>query len=204
MNNYKSQLAINSALVEYYDDSSDWMIEEMPYIVAHMGPDAIRMLTLMLQNSVVDPYIRNGMARALIMIIIKNPETKQQIIQIIKETAQKESDKTIRMFIVNPLLDLRDPDLYQYLKDFIQTGFIADDFCDLEWLDVVHDGNDYRNNDITPRDPLDIFSCNSENFYQKTNNPPPPEPYNPKSIGRNDACPCGSGKKYKKCCMRKI
>jgi uncharacterized protein YecA (UPF0149 family) len=23
------------------------------------------------------------------------------------------------------------------------------------------------------------------------------------SVGRNDACPCGSGKKYKKCCMGK-
>jgi uncharacterized protein YecA (UPF0149 family) len=22
-------------------------------------------------------------------------------------------------------------------------------------------------------------------------------------IGRNDACPCGSGKKYKQCCLRK-
>jgi uncharacterized protein YecA (UPF0149 family) len=22
-------------------------------------------------------------------------------------------------------------------------------------------------------------------------------------IGRNDACPCGSGKKYKKCCLGK-
>ena len=25
----------------------------------------------------------------------------------------------------------------------------------------------------------------------------------PKEIGRNDPCPCGSGKKYKKCCMIK-
>ena len=22
-------------------------------------------------------------------------------------------------------------------------------------------------------------------------------------VGRNDPCPCGSGKKYKKCCLRK-
>ncbi|MCB9338662.1 MAG: SEC-C domain-containing protein [Lewinellaceae bacterium] len=22
-------------------------------------------------------------------------------------------------------------------------------------------------------------------------------------VGRNDPCPCGSGKKYKKCCMNK-
>jgi uncharacterized protein len=26
----------------------------------------------------------------------------------------------------------------------------------------------------------------------------PPE--KPKTVGRNDPCPCGSGKKYKKCC----
>lgn len=25
-------------------------------------------------------------------------------------------------------------------------------------------------------------------------------PFVPKKIGRNDPCPCGSGKKYKKCC----
>ena len=25
-----------------------------------------------------------------------------------------------------------------------------------------------------------------------------------KDIGRNDSCPCGSGKKYKKCCLGKV
>lgn len=26
----------------------------------------------------------------------------------------------------------------------------------------------------------------------------------PGAVGRNDICPCGSGKKYKKCCMIKM
>ena len=31
--------------------------------------------------------------------------------------------------------------------------------------------------------------------------PPPVEPIHAdKNVGRNDPCPCGSGKKYKKCC----
>ncbi len=32
--------------------------------------------------------------------------------------------------------------------------------------------------------------------------PPPVQPIHKdeKEIGRNDPCPCGSGKKYKKCC----
>jgi len=30
-----------------------------------------------------------------------------------------------------------------------------------------------------------------------------PLPGGHKKIGRNDSCPCGSGKKYKKCCCRR-
>ncbi len=38
--------------------------------------------------------------------------------------------------------------------------------------------------------------------------PPPPRPLTPfmktdRKVGRNDLCPCGSGKKFKKCCMNK-
>jgi len=28
----------------------------------------------------------------------------------------------------------------------------------------------------------------------------PPQPVLSEKVGRNDSCPCGSGKKYKKCC----
>lgn len=30
---------------------------------------------------------------------------------------------------------------------------------------------------------------------------PKPEPVRKAAAGRNDPCPCGSGKKYKKCCL---
>jgi uncharacterized protein YecA (UPF0149 family) len=35
--------------------------------------------------------------------------------------------------------------------------------------------------------------------------PPPVEPIHRASaeIGRNDPCPCGSGKKFKQCCLKK-
>lgn len=57
-----------------------------------------------------------------------------------------------------------------------------------------------------PRWELRGFS--SQEFYEKFEkpkmNPLPSEPFNPmnfvpKNIGRNDSCPCGSGKKYKNC-----
>ena len=30
-----------------------------------------------------------------------------------------------------------------------------------------------------------------------------PEPARRKKVGRNDPCPCGSGRKYKHCCLRR-
>ncbi|NLW11853.1 MAG: hypothetical protein GX028_07555 [Clostridiaceae bacterium] len=63
----------------------------------------------------------------------------------------------------------------------------------------------WENNGFTPRE---IF-----NKYEKHNMKPLPRgPFDPdatnvidmitrKKIGRNDPCPCGSGKKFKKCCL---
>jgi preprotein translocase subunit SecA len=39
-------------------------------------------------------------------------------------------------------------------------------------------------------------------IFMNRGDEPPPEQEKGKKIGRNDPCPCGSGKKYKKCCGR--
>lgn len=41
-----------------------------------------------------------------------------------------------------------------------------------------------------------------EKSERKTPHPLPPEQAKAKEVGRNDPCPCGSGKKHKKCCGR--
>jgi uncharacterized protein YecA (UPF0149 family) len=43
---------------------------------------------------------------------------------------------------------------------------------------------------------LEVFDQDEEEFA-----PPPPVENKFKTVGRNDPCPCGSGKKYKKCCL---
>jgi Protein of unknown function (DUF1186)/SEC-C motif len=59
---------------------------------------------------------------------------------------------------------------------------------------------------------LSTWYCFSEKYKQareRTRNAPPPSLFPPsepvknplRGVGRNDPCPCGSGKKYKKCCL---
>jgi preprotein translocase subunit SecA len=61
----------------------------------------------------------------------------------------------------------------------------------------------WENNGYTPHE---IF----EKFERPNLRSLPDKPYDfnetvvkKKKIGRNDPCPCGSGKKYKKCCLGK-
>jgi len=54
---------------------------------------------------------------------------------------------------------------------------------------------EFRHDDVTPMSRMSSASRETEDFE-------PPEQYKREApkVGRNDPCPCGSGKKYKKCC----
>ena len=43
---------------------------------------------------------------------------------------------------------------------------------------------------------LEVFDVDEEDFA-----PPAPAENKFRNVGRNDPCPCGSGKKFKKCCL---
>ncbi len=88
------------------------------------------------------------------------------------------------------------------IKDFNQAQELSHLITEL-----INNTRIWENNGHTPRE---IF----EQFEKPNLKPLPKNPYNTsspnltvvrggKKIGRNDPCPCGSGKKYKNCCFNK-
>ncbi len=55
----------------------------------------------------------------------------------------------------------------------------------------------------TSQMPLDVQDTSSTRRFDDVKSPSPATVRSQKGPGRNDPCPCGSGKKYKQCCMRK-
>ena len=53
--------------------------------------------------------------------------------------------------------------------------------------------------DFVPPSYPHVSNDDSEEDEEEDEEPEPP----PKRVGRNDPCPCGSGKKFKKCCLHK-
>jgi hypothetical protein len=71
---------------------------------------------------------------------------------------------------------------------------ITDAVAEMEWWDSFHPEDSQPKMRPGLGEPAPPFASNFSGY-----NPTLPYVREPK-IGRNDACPCGSGKKYKKCC----
>ena len=48
----------------------------------------------------------------------------------------------------------------------------------------------------------DHSNCGHDHSHDHHHHHHTTEPIRVSKIGRNDVCPCGSGKKYKKCCLQ--
>jgi uncharacterized protein YecA (UPF0149 family) len=79
------------------------------------------------------------------------------------------------------------PASYQRFTD-VGLGYIDDIAAAFDWMDEASDGDVGYDDDLDPLPPLDYVPS-----------PPVINPY--RDVGRNDPCPCGSGKKAKKCCL---
>ena len=198
INNAESREAIRTALLNYHEYTADWITDDASQMLAHMGVDAIEMLTSIIQDSEVDKFVRDTVARALIMIAKVHPESKDGIVQSIKDVARSEPDVETRSLIIDALLDLKDPDLYEYLRDAVETGFVDAMMYDVSTLDDVYDGN-LPSSTAVQIDPLDIFAYRGNSSLWFYSSDPP---FIISNAGRNDSCPCGSGKKFKKCCLK--
>ena len=65
-----------------------------------------------------------------------------------------------------------------------------------EALEAIHRATLVETSDIPPIEPPKSITYNTPEAALN-----PPAATAPQKAGRNDECPCGSGRKYKKCCM---
>ena len=205
-------LAVNTAILDRHGDTGDWLLEEAPHVLARMGPGAVPATAALMRHACTDAYVRVAAAEALVITALRHQDAKPGIVASIRDAAQREADADMRMMLVDSLLNLRDPDLYGYLRDAVETGFISSDYYDVPTLDDVYEGRLPPSTTSSPVELLRIFSYHPGYRY----GPGGPvdrfddllvrrlvDAGHDRKTGRNEPCPCGSGKKYKKCCMPK-
>ena len=210
--------AFINSVKEYYDDTADWITNDMPAILANFGIEAFDNVRELLLDKEVDHFVRADAARALFLISEKYPEAREKSIKTLRDAISSENDEVARSCFMYELVHFKDHDSLPFIEFYFKNDMIDNGLMDLgDALDYYYgNGSDFNSlSNTMAKDSLDIFKDSPDNFYRNRNQGKYiiSKKSNPqlttknmlkKEVGRNDPCPCGSGKKYKKCCLKII
>ncbi|SCU77877.1 SEC-C motif domain containing protein [Cupriavidus necator] len=190
--------ALVSLLRRIDDDFDDWIATELPCVFSQMGGQSVDVLAPFAADGHNGSYARGGACRAMGEVASGHPEQRGRCLQILMTLLRsfEDNEQTLNTEIVSVLLVLsaaESIDLIReaYAKDCVDLDCVGD-------LEDVEIALGLRTERATAPKRGEFFQRLLElsNHQEATR----PHTAGPKT-GRNDPCPCGSGKKYKKCCL---
>jgi hypothetical protein len=192
LGNLRAAEAVQPLLKRFdLDKEDEWAQEDIPKALAMIGQPAFRPMAQYLADEKNPMYSRTSMAEGLVAMAKQHPELRQDCINRIERslTHYAKNDPSFNGLIISDLVELKAleamPVIQQAFQDDCVDVTIRGDLEDVE-IDFG-----LREKRSTPR----RFTL-ADYFV-----PEKKKKGSHRKIGRNDPCPCYSGKKYKKCCM---
>jgi hypothetical protein len=180
-------------------EDDDWAMEDLPEVYGNIGPAALPALARYLRDDSRRDFPRLVAAEAVGTIGTEHPDARSECVELLVSLLRRAEDlpPNVNGFIVAELVDLRAFEAVDVVREAYRRGavdlMIIGDFQDFEialGLRQQRSGTSrYRGDAASLPDTPAAWSPS-----------PPPRA----RAGRNDLCPCGSGIKYKKCCLKKM
>lgn len=181
------------------EDLGDILTEEPTALLFAFGEGVIGKLKEFSADETLEPFTRGTSVTALVLLAKKFPsranEVKEHLVKLLNTT----KDRTAASLIADDLATFHDPSLLREIERAFKEGRM-DDFT--RWNDIEDAFNDVGGTleEFFLKEPLYFFSSgNIKNLHALCY--PSRKKKTAKKAGRNEPCPCGSGKKYKKCCI---
>ncbi len=216
------------ALLDYFRLELSWedmVAEDGMQVLGRLDPEAIDPIIGYIGEQERDPILRWVAAGGLVNIGYFHPEERERITDFLKIAlgdTNKKNNPELTGGLVSAAACIDDPHLQKQIDLAFERGavdrtIINEDDVELIRISVAPWADHMPENDLMYYFSESFFTVSKAQIEKRRSlrekktlaDPEPhffyqgPEPYrreNPK-IGRNDPCPCGSGKKYKKCCL---
>ena len=207
-------------LFQRANDSDDWVMSDLPEALALIGAPAIEPVANYLADTTHGEWARVTAADALGHIGQAHPDLRADCVARLAKQLEKFADQpeTVNTFVISALWDLRAVEAMPVIERAFASGRVDESVNgDLEDVQIHFSLKTQREH---PRKPNRLAKMSGEiagmsdklHALEKENADlreilddltfgQEPQPYlAPAKTGRNDPCPCGSGKKYKTCC----
>ena len=208
----------------------DALTEGTSRVIAGVCDGDLQPIFEMIADPAADEFVRCQMIDALVLIARDRPETQPEVADYLEQFFAADLDKPETLWgswafaVANLGLEHLEPQVQQaFAQEWISPDEADFDFFQQQLREAVTGGESSwyqssRNGRLIESaiDDLSGWYCFSEQFMQDQASGIGAEAHEdswydffgetferdvPK-VGRNDPCPCGSGKKFKKCCLQ--
>ncbi|MEO5347088.1 MAG: SEC-C metal-binding domain-containing protein [Magnetococcus sp. YQC-9] len=179
------------------DEFDDWLMDELPLVCGMIGHSAIVPMVEVLDMD-VPSACRNLVPTALGEIGKRHPGYRAECIQVLTRQLEQHqtNDPEFNAFLIQGLEQLRAVESLEQIRQAYDRKCVDVNIMgDLEDVEILFGVREKR---TTPRPRYTLFA--NALRHQGSLLVAESVVRAPK-IGRNDPCPCGSGQKYKKCCL---
>ena len=208
---------------DYYDEIFGDIFTEAGWIpLLKLGKNRLDLLADYLTLPGTYTYFRATVSEALEQVWLHFPDKRLEVEYIIRDLLDylieatpddNVIDSDFNGFLISGILHLNLVQFLPQTKKLYEKGYVSTSICGT-FEDVERDIKDDIRRPPQKRDlkntkelynQLSTIMGESPSRFDADPFEPKIQPvvHTSKKIGRNDPCPCGSGKKYKKCCLHK-
>jgi hypothetical protein len=188
-------------------EDDDWIPEELPKVFSMIGPEALPTLQAFLADDDVEESRRLSVPQCVVRMAEDHPDARDACLEVLVRQLQKfeTNGPELNGFLIASLIDLDAASAIGLIREAFAQDHVDLSICgDVEDAEMVLG---LRTSRSTPPPPLHHFGSALEldslaDLYDDSL--PELSQRRAAKVGRNDPCPCGSGKKFKKCCLNKL
>lgn len=209
--------------VDYEDVTGDFYLEDLPQALASVCHNDLSLIKQSIENKKLDQWVRGSFLRSLLVLVANNRRSREEIMDYFHSLFHGKIERT-PSHVWNSLVlcscSLQPKEVFNDIKNAFNEGLVDPVFLDMndvnnymkhDWGELLLDlQNDPHHSLITDTvREMEWWSCFKDEKQEKLREKElrklridlgKKTQRKKKKIGRNDLCPCGSGKKYKKCC----
>jgi hypothetical protein len=195
------------------DTTGDLVTEYLDRILASVCRNDVEPIKRMIEDSAVNEFVRSACLRTLTILVLEEELSRAQVVDYFRSLFNgklaREPD-FIWSALVVACCDLYPQELLQEIERAYDDGLVDSFHVRMEDVqDTLAEGQDeVLQRSKQHREGLIEDTVAEMNWWAcfEADTDAPTTAKQPsvkeKKIGRNDPCPCGSGKKYKKCCLQ--
>lgn len=185
--------------------TGDVVTEDLENILASVSCGDVSLIQALAENESVNEYARAAALEALLCLVVAGEIRREEVIEYYKSLFHSAGREPSLFWdvLVSCCADLYPEEVYEEIEEAFAEGLIDEQFIDLKLVDEsLALGKEKALAELQKRGygliedtiaEMEKWAC----FRQPQRRQPVVKQ---EKVGRNAPCPCGSGRKYKKCC----